>query len=179
MTRRDPPEHLIVGRIRKPHGVRGEIAVTPITDAPDVVFTSGRRLLLGTPAGDPDPGHPDVVIASARPTKDGWLLRFRDVDDRTTAERWRERFLLARTNELPPPAEDELYQHELVGMMVEHVNGEALGTVSGLYELPQGLLLEVARPDGGSALVPWRDEIVLGVDVEERRLVVDPPEGLL
>jgi 16S rRNA processing protein RimM len=172
------PDHGIVGRVRNAHGIRGELVVEPITSAPDAMFASGRRLLAGTVTGDVAAGAPELIVQRSRPFKGGWIVALDKITDRTEAELWRGRYLLVPVDELTPLAEDELFQHDLLGMRVERVTGEVVGDVSALYELPQGLMLEVGEGKG-SVLVPYRPEVVLRVDVDTRTIVIDPPEGLL
>jgi 16S rRNA processing protein RimM len=173
------PEFLIVGRVRKVHGLHGELVVEPITDAPDAVFASGRRVFAGTADGDLAADRQELHVRSARPFKGGYIVAFREIGDRTTADPWRGRFLLAPRDELPPPAEGEVYQHELLGLRVELPSGEVVGTVEQLYELPQGLVVDVRRTTGGTVMIPYRDGIVVRVDVPGGVLVVAPPVGLL
>ena len=179
-ARADESEFAIVGRVRKAHGVRGELVVELHTDAPDAIFASGRRLFAGTVDGDVARGAPELTVLSSRPFKGGLIVALAEVRDRDAADLWRDRFLLVRASELAPPAEDEVYYHELVGMRVEQTGGKIVGQVEGLYELPLGLTLEVRPPDGRpTILIPYRPEIVTSVDVKARVLMVNPPEGLL
>ncbi len=173
------PEFAIVGRIRKAHGIRGEVVVEPITDAPDAVFAAGRRVLAGTADGDPARDGAELSVASARPFKGGLIVRFEQIADRNVAELWRDRYLLLPLAELEPPAEGEVYIHELVGMRVQLASGDTLGVVSEVYELPQGLALDVARSGGGSVVLPFRPEVVTRVRGGDRVIEVDPPEGML
>src|SRR5687768_2221264 len=144
----DSPEFAIVGRIRKAHGIRGEVVVEPITDAPDAVFAPGRRVFAGTADGDRARDGSELSVAQARPFKEGLIIRFEEIADRNAAELWRDRYLLLPLSELDPPGEGEVYIHELVGMRVVLVSGEALGSVTEVYELPQGLALDVTRENG-------------------------------
>ena len=173
------PEYAIIGRVRNAHGIRGELVVEPITDAPDAVFASGRRVFAGTVAGDLAPGAPTLTVRRSRPFKGGWIVAFDEIPDRTAAELWRERYILAPLADLPPPAEDEVYYHELVGMRVERPGGAVIGDVEGLYELPQGLMLEVRPAGKATVILPYRPEVVLAVDLTRRVITAEPPEGLL
>ena len=173
------PGHAIVGRVRKAHGLRGELVVEPITSEPAAVFVAGRVVLLGTADGDLRADARRYTVRRASPFKGGWIVALDGLADRNEAELWRERYLFAPFADLRPPAEDEVYHHELLGMRVELVGGEPVGEVVALYELPQGLTLEVQRPGRGAALVPYRDAVVRAVNVDDRVLVLDPPEGLL
>jgi 16S rRNA processing protein RimM len=171
---------MIVGRVRKAHGIRGELLVEPITDAPDTVFVSGRRLFAGTATGDPSPDGQELHITAVRQHMESIRLTLAEVPDRTAAELWRGRFLLAPQDELPPPADDEVYIHDLIGMRVVHVDGRALGDVMDTYELPQGLMLDVRPVNGGPTyFIPWAEEMLVNVDERARIITVNPPEGLL
>jgi 16S rRNA processing protein RimM len=104
------------------------------------------------------------------------------VPERNAAELWRGRYLLLPADEVPPPAEDEVYLHDLIGMRVELIGGQPVGTIEELYELPQGLALDVrlAEPrDGETVLLLYDDQTIASVDKEQRVIVVTPPEGLL
>jgi 16S rRNA processing protein RimM len=173
------PELAIVGRIRRAHGIRGEVLVEPITDAPDAVFAPGRRVLAGTADGARARDGAELAITEIRPFKEGLLIRFDSIPDRTTAELWRDRYLLLPLSELDPPADGEVYIHELVGMRVRLDGGDVLGTVSEVYELPQGLVLDVARVSGGSVVLAFRDDVVRHIDRVGRLIDVTPPEGAL
>jgi 16S rRNA processing protein RimM len=174
------PALMIVGRVRKAHGIRGELLVEPITDAPETVFVSGRRLFAGTATGDPSPDGQELHITAVRQHMDSVRLTVAEVPDRSAAELWRGRFLLAPQDELPPPADDEVYLHELIGMRVVHVDGRALGTVADTYDLPQGLMLDIRPVNGGPTyFIPWMPDVLVLVDESERCITVNPPEGLL
>jgi 16S rRNA processing protein RimM len=169
---------VIVGRVRRPHGVRGELLIELLTDEPDAVYASGRRVFGGSVKGDADDEAPTLTVAGTRPFKDGLLVTFREITDRAEAETWNGRLLLVPEDELAPPAEGEVYVHELKGMTVELASGELVGTVTDVFEVPQGLLLDVAR-QRGTVLVPFSGEIVIDVDRERRVVRIDPPAGLL
>jgi len=179
------PEYAIVGLIRNAQGIRGEVVVEPLTDKPDVVFASGSRVFAGDAKGNLSVGRavhgegetPTLTIEAAKPFKKGLIVQFEELRDRDSAELWRGRYLLAPFAELPPPEEDEVYLHDLIGMKVEGRAGEPLGEVTTFYELPHGVLLDV-KTAKGSALVPYRPEIVVRTDVENRTVVVDESLGL-
>lgn len=173
------PEWVIVGRVRKVHGLQGELVVEPITDRPDAIFASGRRVVAGTHEGTISRDRRELTVRSARPFKGGYIVDFEGIDSREEAEKWRARFLLVPGAELPPLAPDEVFIHELYGMRVLLPDDAPLGVVEAVYELPQGLGLDVKRDAGGTVIIPWRDEVIARVDREARVLVVEPPEGLL
>jgi 16S rRNA processing protein RimM len=172
-------EFYLVGRVRRAHGIRGELVVESLTDAPAAVFAAGRRVFAGTRTGDIAPDRQELHVHHATPFKGGWIIGFEGIGDRTTAEGWRDRFLLLPENEVDPPNEDELFVHDLVGMRVVRVGGDEIGEVSEIFELPQGYVMEVRRPGRSAVMLPYDDHTVRAVDAEQRVIEVDPVEGLV
>jgi len=178
------PDCAIVARVRRPHGVRGELVVESFTDEPDAILAPGRRLFQGTHDGalwlDPKARTPrEVHVTALRPFKDGWLLTIDAVTDRNEAERWNGRHLLVPVEELSEPDEGEVFAHELVGMtLIDAESDETLGEVIEFYELPQGLLLEF-RGEKGVHSLPFVAEFIAEVDRGSRRIRVTPPVGLI
>lgn len=176
---RPDPSHLVVGFLNRPHGVEGEIFVTPLTDHPESVFAPGVVLSLGDARSDePDPDLPPLRVESARPYRKGLLLEFGGIDDRDQADLLSGRYLFQSLDELEPLAEGEVFHHQLLGMSVVTVDGREVGEVSQVYDLTPAELLEV-RGTEGVVMLPYTKEIVVEVDVDGERLVIDPPEGLL
>ena len=171
-------EFVIVGRVRKAHGIRGELVVEPITDAPERIFAPGQRVFAGTVRGELAPDRRELHIDRATPFKEGLIVAFREIADRTAAEQWRNRFFLVPGGEVPPLDEGEVYVHELVGMRVLLESGAPLGEVVEVYELPQGLAIDVRRSVGGTVLLLY-EQSVLSVDRDARMLTVTVPDGLL
>ena len=169
----------MVGKVRRAHGIRGEVVIEALTDAPDAVFASGRRVYAGTRAGKLAPGERELKILRSSPFKGGWIVAFDGFDDRNTAEEWKDRFLLLPEDEVEPPGEDEVFIHDLVGMKVEHVDGSAIGEILEVLEMPQGLMLHITRAGKKSALLQFDDQTVVDVDSTLRVVRVDPLEGLL
>ena len=176
-----PAGYAIVGRVRKAHGIRGECVVEPLTDVPDVLFASGRRVFAGDVHGDialdqAGATHP-LAVLGAREHQGGLLVTFDSIGDRTAAELWRGRYLLVPIDELEAPAAGEVFLHELPGMTAVFEDGSSAGVIDTWYELPQGILLSIRR-DGTEVLVPFADQVVVGVDRAARRVTLRPPEGL-
>jgi len=176
---REGPSHLVVGHLNKPHGTRGEFFVWPLTDHPEGVFAPGVVLLLGEENDDePNPDLPPLRVDAVRPFQRGFLVHFGGVDNRNQAEPLRGRYLFQSVEALAPLAEGEVFYHQLLEMSVFTDDGEELGRVVEVYELTPSDLLEV-RGARGVIMVPFADHIVVDVDVEEKRIVIDPPEGFL
>ena len=158
----------IVGLIRNAQGIRGEVVIEPLTDAPDAVFASGRRVFVGD-----DP----MNVSSSRPFKGGMMVKFAEIADRNAADLLRGKYVFSPFDELAAPQPDEVYLHDLIGMSVRLDTGEAIGQVEAYYELPQGLTLDV-KTSRGSVLVPYRPEVVDHVNTEAREVVVKSEVGI-
>src|SRR5215216_1276868 len=143
----------IVGLIRNAQGIRGEVVIEPLTDAPDAVFASGRRVFAGAAGDKSGPDEKALTVASSRPFKGGVMVKFEEVADRNEAELLRGCYVFSPFDELDPLEEDEVYLHDLIGMRVKLDTGAEMGTVRAYYELPQGLTLEV-KTSKGDVLVP-------------------------
>ena len=136
-------------------------------------------VLLGKVEGDePDPDLPPLRINTVRPFRGGFLVTFHGVDDRTQAELLRGSYAYREASELEPLAEGELFHYQLVGMDVFTVDGARIGAVTHVYEMQPVDLLEV-RGERKEHMIPFLEQVVVEVDAERRRLVIDPPEGLL
>ncbi|MCW2713117.1 MAG: rRNA processing protein RimM [Frankiales bacterium] len=170
-----PADLLVVGRIGKPQGIRGEVTVQVRTDDPEARFAVGSVLLT-----DPVERGP-LTVESSRLQNGRLMVLFAGVADRNDAERLRETLLQVDAATLPPPEDaDEFHDHVLRGMAVRLVEGRHLGEVADVLHLPHGDVLVVRRADNGAeVLVPFVRAMVPEVDVPARSLVVDPPPGLL
>jgi 16S rRNA processing protein RimM len=154
-----PAAGLELGRVGRPHGVRGEVVVTMQTDRPERT----------TPGAVLHAGDRTLVVASARPHQGRWLVRFEGVTDRDAAEALRGAVLVGEP--LDDPGEGRVWVHELVGVAVRDVHGNAFGHVKAVEVNPAHDLLVL---DDG-ALVP----IVFVVEQEPGVVIIDPPDGLL
>ena len=176
MTASERPRLFAVGRLRKPHGLKGEMVIFPLTSTPEAVFTAGRELwrldLAGAILGEP------VRIERSRSFHREWLLKFRGHEERDELDSWRGLFLGVPSDQLEPPAEGEVYLHELVGFSVVQEDGTALGLVTNMFELASGLMLEVQGPKR-EFLLPFKKEFIRQIDRGTRRLTVAVPDELL
>ncbi|WP_203993634.1 ribosome maturation factor RimM [Micromonospora lutea] len=186
---------LIVGRIGKPHGIRGEVTVEVRTDEPETRFAPGMVLTTmpgvnaaKAPAAQPAPdgaGVPfqvpdELTIESARWHQGRMLVAFDGVLDRDVAEALRGTLLAVDSGDVAPPEDpEEFNDHQLVGLAVVTPTGERLGEVARIDHAPASDLLVLRRPEGRTALIPFVKEIVPEVDLAGGRVVVDPPGGLL
>jgi 16S rRNA processing protein RimM len=165
---------LVVGRIAKAHGIRGEVAVDVRTDDPEHRYAIGASL-----ATDPADRGP-LTVTAARWHSGRLLVCFDGVLDRNAAESLHGTLLVADSaTSIAPDDDDEFWDHDLIGLAAVVPDGTVVGTVSDVLHPPGPAVLVVERPDGEDALVPFVTEIVPSVDVANGRVVIDPPEGLL
>ena len=165
-----------MGRLRKPHGLKGDCAVFPLTDEPASVFAPGGEVWVKNLAGEVVAGP--LTIERSRSYHREWLVGFRGYGAIEAVEGWRGHFLVADRARLRPLAADEVYLHELTGFAVRDGHGAALGLVSDLEEGPAGLVLTI-QGEKREFLLPYKKEFVRTVNRSERVLVVVLPEGLM
>lgn len=169
-------EFLIVARVRRSHGVRGEVLVSIDTDRPKQIFRPGRRLLVGDL--DANPSGRSVVVGGIRPATGGAILRFEEVRTRDEADTFRGHSLLIPAEEAPPAAADEVHYRELVGLTAR-CEGRSLGSVVDIMDVAGRELLVVRGEKGREILVPLVPEIVREVDLAAGELRLELPEGFL
>lgn len=180
---------LVVARVGRPHGIRGEVTVEVRTDSPEQRFVPGAVLEVTAPGRSAARGRLPAAAAGPRPpvrvTVSGardhngiLLLSFAEVADRDAAEALRGALLESEVADAPQEP-DAWYDHQLVGLRVEAPDGTLLGTVRAVEHGPAQDLLVVRRTDGAERLVPFVTAIVPAVDVEAGRLVVVDPGGLI
>ena len=174
---------VVVGRIGRPHGVRGELSVEPRTDEPERRFVVGTTLTTEAPGGGVPhgPGRPtSLQVEAVRWHQDKLLVRFAEINDRNAAEAARGLVLLVDVplGEVPEDPE-EFYDHQLVGLRVETTEGQVVGELAAIRHGAAQDLLVVHRPEGGEALVPFVEALVPTVDVAGGRVVVADRPGLL
>jgi 16S rRNA processing protein RimM len=167
---------VIVGRLRKPHGLKGDCTLFPLTDTPETVFTPGRQVWVVDVGGETVAGP--LTLERSRSYHREWLVKFAGIESRDALDPFRGQFLGVPQEVLGPLADDEVYLHELDGFSVRLADETPLGLVSAVYELPSGVMIEVQGPKR-EFLLPYKKEFVQQVDRAGRRLVVTPPEGLL
>ena len=163
---------VVVARVGKAHGLRGEVTVQVLTGAPDERFVPGATFATEPAAAGP------LVLRSARDNNGILLLGFEHTDDRSGAEALRGTRLLAEV--LADTGEEEVwYERDLVGLRAVTVDGAQIGEVTALQSRPAQDLLVLRLSGGREALVPFVTAIVPEVDIEGGRVVLNPPPGLL
>ena len=176
---RNGPGFLVVGRIVKAHGIKGEFIVRPFTDYPSSTFVPGVSLLLGNTQGDgPDPKLSALELEQARPHKDGYIVSAVGIGDRNHSESLRGHYLFRDVAALEPLADGQLFYHQILGMKVQTSFGQVVGEVTEVYELNPNDILCVQGTEG-EVMIPFSKDMVIEVNADKECIVVDPPDGLL
>jgi 16S rRNA processing protein RimM len=170
---RELPETVLVGRVVKAHGLRGEVLVEELSDV-DGRFEGGRQVMLLRADGAFD----RETISRVGGYKGRLLVGFVGCDDRDRAESWRGREIHVRRDDVPAAPEGEFYYFHLIGCDCNDVEAGDLGRVQSVIEDGGGLLLEVER-GGGKLLIPFVRSYVRRVDVERGEIDLELPPGLL
>jgi 16S rRNA processing protein RimM len=167
---------LVVGRVGRPHGLRGEVTVEVRTDDPADRFRLGAVLRTDPPDRGP------LKVSAVRWHSGRLLLCFDGCLDREAAEALRDTMLEVDSADLKPLADpEEFYDHELIGLAVVTVGGQDVGVVADVLHHGQDLLVidGAGARKGAEIMVPFVAALVPEVDLEAGRLVIDPPHGLL
>lgn len=167
---------LVVGRVGRPHGLRGEVTIEVRTDDPAARFAVGSMLIT-----DPAERGP-LTVAAARWHSGRLLVAFEGCRDRDAAEALRDTLLQIDSADLEPLGDPaEFYDHDLIGLHVVTVAGEAVGTVSDVLHHGQDLLVVdgTGTRSGAEIMIPFVAALVPEVSLANGTLVIDPPPGLL
>lgn len=165
-------DDLVVARIGKPHGLKGEVTVRVHTDAPEERFVVGASFRTDPAARGP------LTLRTHRLHNGIHLLAFDEATDRTAAEQLRGTQPLVDAQD-DADEDDAWYADDLIGLTVVDPQGRELGTVAELHDRPAQDLLEVRLVGGATGYVPFVEQIVPEVDIDGGRIVVDAPPGLL
>lgn len=174
----DPEALILVGTIWRAHGIKGELKVIPETDDPERLLGIETFFMGATP----DHAAPQAVEkARLHQIKRGTvvIVKLEGVDTREWAETMRDVNVFAHEDDLPPLEEGEVFVHDLIGLQVEDEAGEAIGTVENVITSTGHPVYVIAREGKPPAMVPAVDKFVTDVDLEARRIVIRPIEGLL
>jgi 16S rRNA processing protein RimM len=162
-----------VGRIGRPHGIRGDVVVGVRTDEPELRFAPGSRLDTDPAAVGP------LTVASIKWHSGELLVRFAGISDRDAAAELRGTWLTADSATFAPSADpDEFHDTDLIGLSVRTADGTRVGTVDDVLHSGQDVLV-IKAAGGREVMVPFVKAFVPEVDVAGGVLVIDPPEGLL
>jgi 16S rRNA processing protein RimM len=162
-------ERICVAQIGGAHGIRGEVKLKSFTADPLAVKDYGVL--------ESEDGAASFAIEALRPAKGYLVARLRGVRDRNAAEQLTNLRLFVPRERLPPPASDEFYHVDLIGLAAVTAEGTEVGTVVAVHNFGAGDILELRPPAGGTTIMlPFTDAFVPRIDIAGGRIVVEPPE---
>ena len=167
----DRPPFVVVGRIARAHGVKGEVAVLPLSQVA-ARFEPGSRVLAG------EDQRRELTVTEVRPHRGRVLVTFDGVDDRDQAEALQGTFLFVPTSDAPDLPDGEYWTHDLIGCAVTTEGGRDLGTLVDVIYTPANDVW-VVQGESGETLVPALKDVVVEVDPAARRIVVREVPGLI
>jgi 16S rRNA processing protein RimM len=156
--------------MRRSHGINGEIQMEVVTDHPENIRPE-MEFFYGE-------DHTPVKLVSRRPHGDLLIAAFEEFDSRETVAQMTNKLLYIKRDALPPLPEDEYYHFQLVGLKALSENGENLGVLKEVIQTGSNDVYLVVTPEGKELLLPAREEVVLGVDLDKGEIRVRPPEWL-
>lgn len=169
------PARLVeLGRVQKPHGLKGELCIEMYADSP-FIFEGLGRVYLRLPGQKPRP----CALEAWRPHQGRALIQVDRSQGRDQADAWRGAEVLAREKDLPARDEDELRPEDLIGLPVRHVDGPAVGVLADIQDVAGQEMWFIRDERNNEILLPAVDEFVRDIDLEAGVIVIDPPAGLL
>lgn len=167
-----PENLLLIGKVVRPHGIRGELKIEAYSESPST-FSKGRRLYFYTAEGKLE----EKEIISVRAHKRFFLIKVKDIDDRNRAEEYRNVEVYIEKDILEKE-EGEYFWYELIGLNVYLISGECIGKIE--HILPTGSNdVYVVRGEEKEYLIPAIEDVVKEIDIEAKKMVIEPLEGLL
>lgn len=173
----DQGRTIVLGHVSRPHGVHGALVITPYTEDPELIL-NGRHLELLSPDGRT---RRPIDSLKGKQAAQGLIVKIKNVTTREAAGALRGWSLITAREHLPQPAEEEVYWADLLGLTVKTPEGRSLGRVEQLMEAGAGLILVVTDPEdqGRERLIPFQEEFLVELDIENGLVVIDSPPGLL
>ena len=166
------PVYLAVGLLRRPHGVRGEIMLEIQTEHPDQ-FKTGAVFYIGEE-------HIAYTIASKRIHNKGFLLSFEGINDRDEISRLRNHYVYANIADLPPLADGKFYDYQLIGLeVIEEESGKTLGVLKEIIKTGANDVYLVRSESGTEILLPAIPDVILDIDLADRKMNVYLLPGLV
>jgi 16S rRNA processing protein RimM len=162
------PEYLTIGKLRRTHGVRGEIIMDALTDYPETI-TVGMTVYIGA-------HHKQQVVSSVRPADRTFLIAFEGFDDCDKVGIFRNQFVFVKTRDAAPLEDGKFYQHEVVGMNVMDDSGTSLGKISEIINTGANDVYVIQPESGEEILIPAIKSVILEIDTSKGKMRVRLPE---
>ena len=169
--KKSEPVFVVVGIVRRPHGLKGELLVSLETDFPERLV-KGARFYLGDE-------HQPVTIRTSRQHAEGLLLSLEEFPDKPSVEGLHNLPLYSKITEAPALPAGQYYQHQLLGLKVVEESGEVLGTLSKIFNTGASDIYVVRDDSGKEILLPAISDVIKRIELEQKRIVVHLLPGLI
>lgn len=171
-----PPPYLILGKILRPHGIRGELRVQLLTDYPERI-PKLKQIAIGDDITSPEIKFYQVEFM--RLHQDYGLLKLKTIDDRNAAELLRDLLVMVKIADAVPLADDEVYLYQLIGMNIKTEAGEMLGTLVDVLETGANDVYIIKGDAYGEILIPAIPSVLLETNTQTNTITVRLPDGLI
>jgi 16S rRNA processing protein RimM len=165
------PEYLVVGSLRRPHGLKGELVMEVLTDFPDRLGPDSK-VYIGEK-------HQLMTIAGTRFHNEGLLIKFKNLDSPDEAGHYRNQLVYVPKADRPPLPSGHYYYHELMGFSVVDEHNNAIGQLLEILQTGANDVYVITRPDGNEVLLPAIPSVILAIDAEHRQIHVHLLDGLM
>ncbi len=162
------PVFVVVGKLRRPHGFKGEMLMDVLTDFPQRLRV--RKVVYVGEAHEPH------TIETIRPQDQALLVAFVGLNDGDAVGMLRNQMVYVKVSDLPSLPEGEYYHHQLMNLRVTDANGNPLGVLTDILETGANDVYVVTTPEGAELLLPAIEKVILKVDLERGEIQVHPPE---
>ena len=162
------PVFILIGKIRRPHGVDGELMIDPYSESPEQ-FKPGNKVFIGE-------DHQPLVIRSRRAMDKAMLIIFKEVTDTDQAGSYRNKYIYILKEDLPSLPEGEYYHFDMIGLNVFNTADQLLGVLTEVLETGANDVYVVKTDKGEEILLPAIDSVIISVNLSDGKMVVEPPE---
>ncbi len=164
----DEPVFLAVGRLRRSHGIAGEMVMDVLTDFPERL-QPGKIIFVGD-------AHEPILIEGLRGHDRSLIIHLHGLDSPESAARYRNALLFVKTADLPKLPEGEYYHHQLLGLKVLDEAGQEVGQLTEILETGANDVYLVKTPDGKEVLLPAIEDVIIEVRLDRHEMIVRLPE---
>ncbi|NBI29565.1 ribosome maturation factor RimM [Chengkuizengella sp. YPA3-1-1] len=165
-----------VGKIVNTHGLRGDLKIISKSDFPEVRFKKGSKLYVSL---ENENKYEAMIVENARPHKEVFIVKFRDFNDINEVEKLKNHIIYVSEDQLVELPDEEYYFHEIIGCKVFSEENEELGEITDILTTGANDVWVAKRKKGQDLLVPIIDDVLLSVDVKEKKVIIRLMEGML
>lgn len=169
-------KYLRVGKIINTHGLKGEIKVEVYTDFPNERFAVNNSLYVGLTEGGV---MTEIIVTDVWSHKQFYILKFKNYNNIDQVQQFLNQYIWISSEEQHELEENAYYYNQIIGCNVETVTGESIGTVTDIMETGANDVWVIKRLGQPSLLIPYIEDVVVNVDCDQKKILINPLAGLL